>query len=176
MGGIYATIGPSRPYVIPSTLAQDDTVAVVGSITGPHDDTYYMIAYYAPKGLQPKLRPPSWGRRVVVWYDEEEERQLWTINNSRWDFDLEPYVDRGQLMWIPEGKDIPTGVGHSPFIGLPGNDRRQEIECCLKLDPEDYRNNSKHYEALGVKPRVTALSTTVREHYTPDGSNPNPFA
>ena len=116
--------GPAVPYVIPR-LVDDGCVAVLSSLPiGAH--TGYVIAYFAEHFDTPRAN--DWGANqypVDGGWDEVIE------DASAFDFDLRPYVERGQLRWIAPGDQdlaLHDDVEGCPYVDLPGLRAPQRIE------------------------------------------------
>jgi hypothetical protein len=115
------SLGPEVPYVMQEPLrAPDSTVVLRALPVGRFDDdqpqhryTAYFMSYFvvSEEALWEALR--EWQDYGMVRYDEHL------------DFDLRPYIERGQLYWLdPDDPDLPLRnqpVGACPYLDLPGS-------------------------------------------------------
>ncbi|WP_067464334.1 hypothetical protein [Actinomadura macra] len=115
--------GPGAPYVVPRILESPDVRAVISqTMVGRH--TGWSIAYFGPR---PDVRLENiWGTKEYDVYDEAGEWKGWSQNvpwPADWDFDLEPWLASGRLLWI--APDDPTlslreGPASCPYVGITG--------------------------------------------------------
>jgi len=124
--------GAGVPGVLPRLLNTAGIKAVISTVPiGPHQG--YPIAYFGvdvPAGLE---RVNTWGTGQYRFVDQHNMLR-WgesMISLSDYDFDLGPWIERGQLLWIPPGD--PTATLHSgtegcPYLGLDGCRALQRIE------------------------------------------------
>ena len=124
--------GPGVPYVQPRLLADTGVRAVVSTVpVGVH--TGYVIAYFAatpPVGLRPandwgapenRRRGPDGGAGWDATFDDA----------STFDFDLEPWVEAGRLLWIAPGDrglTLRSGLVGCPYLSLQGPRSWQRIQ------------------------------------------------
>lgn len=116
--------GPAAPYVVPRILSADGVLAVISQLEiGPH--TGWPISYFGPKPLGVKLEN-TWG---ACEYDVFDDDGIWLGWNAKtpwppeYDFDLEPWLRSGKLLWIAPGDRTGTlreGVGGCPYLGIDG--------------------------------------------------------
>jgi len=122
--------GPGAPYVLPRLLIEDQTVAVVSSITiGRHPG--YVIAYYARESLSTPCTAAEWGTNrwtlTALQTREPATIEVTELESER-DYELAPWIESGRLRWIPPDDDTLTlrsGTEGCPYLDLPG--RRSEI-------------------------------------------------
>jgi hypothetical protein len=131
--------GPGAPFVVPRLLAQAGVVAVVSEIQMTDGAVAYPIAYFA------KRRPPiqtltaPWARTNFV-YTTQLGVHAWRSAGEpapdapapdTWDFDLGPYVSRGDVRWCDPGSDgsaLSTAAPEAfPFANLAGVRQAQLI-------------------------------------------------
>jgi hypothetical protein len=116
--------GPAAPYVVPRILRADGVLAVISQIEiGPHIG--WPISYFGPKPIGVKLEN-TWG---ACEYDVFDSDGVWLGWNAKtpwpadYDFELEPWLRSGKLLWIAPGDRAGTlreGVAGCPYLGLDG--------------------------------------------------------
>ncbi len=124
--------GAGVPGVLPRLLNTAGMKAVISTVpVGPHQG--YPIAYFGvdvPAGLE---RVNTWGTGQYRFVDQHNMLR-WgesMISLSDYDFDLGPWIERGQLLWIPPGDPSATlrsGTEGCPYLGLDGCRALQRIE------------------------------------------------
>ncbi|TMQ99980.1 hypothetical protein ETD83_17580 [Actinomadura soli] len=115
--------GPGAPYVVPRILEAPDVRAVISEVrVGRH--TGWAIAYFGPR---PGVRLENeWGTQEYYVYDDDGEWKGWSQNTpwpADWDFDLEPWLSSGRLLWIAPGDSTLTlrqGPASCPYLGIEG--------------------------------------------------------
>ena len=140
--------GPDVPFVLPRLLAYTQVKAVISTIQiGPH--TAYPIIYYADPMLYGEKRVNDWGTQRY-WETGSIIPELWTSGQyvslipaaSEYDFDLEPWIKAGKLLWIAPGDPGLTLHGHisrCPYLDLPGSRRLKFIrDGKVWEDEEDF--------------------------------------
>ncbi len=126
----YSYPGPEVPYVVPAMLELPGMVAVVRSMPMANGYRAYPITYYSPEPPPRALLVPWWGRRIATT-SQGPGGFGWGVTTDPWDFELQPYVERGVLRWM----DPPTLIealserpaSAFPFAGLPGAREPQEL-------------------------------------------------
>jgi hypothetical protein len=119
-----AVPGPGAPFVVPRILgAAPEVLGVIAQVpVGRH--TGWAISYFGWPAAGTKL-VNLWGAGtypvvadgVCTGWEREES------GVSRYDFDLEPWVGAGALLWITPGDESATlrkGVDGCPYLDLPG--------------------------------------------------------
>ncbi len=124
--------GPGIPYVLPHLLKRPPVKAVLRAFpVGRH--MAYAIAYFVELPGLSLARPNSWGIGFATWTDATG-RQRWTEadeEDETWDFDLRPWLDRGQLLWIaPDDLSLTLRQGSAdcPYAGLSGERKAQYVQ------------------------------------------------
>jgi hypothetical protein len=122
--------GPGVPFVVPRLLDSLDMIAVISSLTLPHDDVAYLISYFGDQEVDPYHLHQNWARESFNICDEDGDIVAWGAATDPWDFDLEPWIEKGKLKWINPGDESLTmqESGACPYIGLPGTRLPQVIE------------------------------------------------
>lgn len=127
--------GPEVPYVRPELLVVDGVVAVVSTLrVGPH--TGYPVSYFLDpeRGQVPdELRVNEWGSER---FRVEDEQGVWRWGSelddeNRYDYDLRPWLERGDLRWIEPGHTdlaLRTGTEGCPYLDLDGHRAVTRIE------------------------------------------------
>ncbi len=123
--------GPDVPFVVPKLLELPNMVVVVSWISLATGDTALPIAYFSTEEIPPLMLHQPWCRKDY-WFQTEEGGSSWSVANDLFDFDLKPYLGKGQLKWVDlEEKDLPlhpVGDEKCPFLDLPGDRENQIIE------------------------------------------------
>lgn len=114
--------GPAVPFVVPDLLAVPGMKAVVAQLALSRGDTAYLIAYYSPESVHGAYLHQPWGRDSYEILDVDGNYEGWGYSTACWDFELEPWIEKGQLLWIQPGDESLTLVdsGPCPFVGLEG--------------------------------------------------------
>ena len=120
--------GPDIPFVLPRLLEYIQVRAVVSRIKiGPH--TAYPIVYYADPMLDEEIPVSDWGAERY-WGEETAAPRLLAAERynspdpGEYDFELEPWIRAGKLLWIAPGDKSLTLHGHlshCPYLDLPGS-------------------------------------------------------
>lgn len=128
--------GPGAPFVVPRILSMPDMVAVISRLDLADGARAYPIAYFAPRRPPIQLLTASWPRTNFV-YQTQLGVQAWRraeepppgLPPDTRDFDLEPWIARGQLRWCAPGSDRSrlATTGACPFVDLPGTHDPQVI-------------------------------------------------
>lgn len=121
--------GPSVPFVVPALLELPTMKAVISSFTMPPGYTAYPIAYFAKKRFHGALLHQPWGREAYQVRNAAGQYESWTVATHPWDFNLEPYVNNGVLLWINPGDSTLTLQSQPPcpYVNLPGARQPQKI-------------------------------------------------
>jgi len=122
--------GPAVPFVIPRLLGLPGMRAVVSTLSLPHGDTAYLIAYFSPLPMHGGLLHQPWPYVDYSVTDERGEYLGWSAHNDTWDFDLKPWIENGQVMWINPGDPTLTvqrGLP-CPYMTLVGVRAPQSID------------------------------------------------
>ncbi len=114
--------GPGAPFVVPRMVELPTMKTVISSFRLPRGYTAYAIAYFSEEPLHGAFLHQPWAREAYQALDENGEYQGWTVANDLWDFDLQPWVERGLLWWINPGDDSLTlhQSGPFPYADTPG--------------------------------------------------------
>jgi hypothetical protein len=121
--------GPAVPFVVPRLLELPRMIVVISTLDLPHGDTAFLMAYFSDAPLAPGDLHQCWGRETFTVPDENGDLG-WTAATDRWDFDLQPWVGKGCVMWIDPGDTsfAIQNTGRCPYIDLPGRREPQVIE------------------------------------------------
>jgi hypothetical protein len=121
----FRTPGPDAPYVVPRILSHPETCAVVSEIRiGSHIG--WAIAYYSTLRQLGISLENFWGTNQYDVYDDEGRWIGWdehSQNLNEYDFELEPWLDSGRLLWIEPGDDtaeLRRGADGCPYVGIEG--------------------------------------------------------
>lgn len=134
--------GPEVPFVVPRLLGLPGMKAVIHRLPMETGDVAHTITYFSDQPIPAESLHQFWLRQDF-WF-ETERGPAWLIANDPWDFELEPWVREGKLLWIrpddPEGRVVGVGTGEiCPFVGLSGDRAPQVIEAGERdlLEPPD---------------------------------------
>ena len=121
--------GPAVPFVVPRLLELPRMIVVISTLELPHGDTAFLMAYFSDAPLAPVDLHQPWGRETFTFPDEGGELR-WSAATDRWDFDLQPWVEKGRVMWVHPGDPSFTlqNTGACPYVGLEGRRQPQVIE------------------------------------------------
>ncbi len=115
-------LGPSIPFVIARLLEMEGMVAVLSSLDDAKGDTIYLIAYFSDKEVPQSQRHQEWRKEGYPLYDEDGNYVVSESKFDPWDFDLEPWLKKGKLIWIApydDGLQLREGLP-CPYTGLEG--------------------------------------------------------
>lgn len=120
--------GPGAPFVVPRILgAAPDVRAVISQVAvGRH--TGWAISYFGWPAAGTAL-VDLWGSGDHPGVDGERRQERSGV--ERYDFDLEPWVGSGALLWTAPGDESATlrkGVDGCPYLGLTGPRRFAVVE------------------------------------------------
>ena len=122
--------GPGVPFVVPALLDLPGMVAVIGSIKMETGDIAFPISYFSDQEIKPIKLHQHW-LQEFMWFKDEDGNSRWSAKNDKYDFDLLPYVEKGNLKWVdlekPEEETVLYEKENCPFIDLPGERENQEI-------------------------------------------------
>lgn len=120
--------GPDIPFVLPRLLQSDEIKAVLSCIKiGPH--TAYPIVYFADPIPEKEIPVSDWGAEFF-WGEEIAALRLLTADRysspdpGEYDFELEPWIRAGKLLWIAPGDERLMLHGHvsrCPYLDLSGS-------------------------------------------------------
>jgi len=123
--------GPAVPFVLPRLLADPGVRAVVSSLAVGHHRAFPIV--YFKRSDTPLDRPNEWGRNRYQRIDAEG-RFAWGErfeDPARYDYELAPWIARGQLLWIAPGDESLTlraTTDDCPYLGLEGGRAPQHLE------------------------------------------------
>ena len=141
--------GPEVPYVIPKQLQLPGIVAVIGELDMEPGWRAFPICYFADPRPAAEALTYDWTLTSYSYVRSTGEPEM-SYPNDPWDFELEPWVFQGKVLWCVPGSNnarLAKPRGPCPYLGLPGI--RESIEIG---------------EQIGFKTRGT-----------PDGTMRNPF-
>jgi len=120
--------GPGAPFVMPRLLAQPGMTAVISEIPMVDGATAYPIAYFAPRRPPVQTLTAGWARTTFVYTTQlgehgwrRAEVPTGAADDTTWDFELAPWIERGQLRWCEPGSDR-TGLSDGPPSAFPYRD------------------------------------------------------
>ena len=126
-----AFIGPAAPFVIPRILKQPSVVAVISSIPMANGYLAFPIVYFTGEPLPPGSFTQQWTRGSYSWVDVRGN-PAWRVDTDPWDFELEPWVRDGKVLWIsggdPEMRIRSHRDGPCPYLGQPGTREQQFLQ------------------------------------------------
>jgi len=124
--------GPEIPYVVPRLLALPGVYAVVSQVpVGVH--TGYVVTYVADRPQEVVHRVNTWGTDfyevlrpdgTLAWSQDDDSIRL-----DR-DYDLEPWIEAGKLLWIAPGDTsllLHAETQGCPYLDLSGSRRDRTI-------------------------------------------------
>jgi len=123
--------GPGLPFVYPRLLSQGTIKGVMYAVAvGRHKA--FVISYFAPTRPLGLAMPNLWASNnyeftrpdgSTGWYETFDTA-------ADWDFELRPWFQSGQLLWIAPGdKDmkLQSGLDTCPYLDLTGERREQRL-------------------------------------------------
>jgi hypothetical protein len=114
--------GPDAPFVVPRLMELPGMVAVIHRLEMATGDVAWPIAYFSSEDIAPDELHQHW-TRAELWFTTEEGNESWLAQNDPWDFDLAPWIAKGQVRWLADadGKAAVVNTGSCPYAGLPGD-------------------------------------------------------
>lgn len=137
--------GPAVPYVIPELFDHPGVRAVLSvTTTGPH--TAFVVAYFTPDELDGPVWPNDWAtdRRWSAGGASPPGLMQAPPDETRWSFDLAPWLASGRLQWIaPHDPSLTlrSGPAGCPYLNLAGERRLQRVsggQCWFAETEETY--------------------------------------
>jgi hypothetical protein len=122
--------GPGVPFVVPRLLnLVPDMKAVISSFTLPPGFTAYPIAYFSETPVDSEFLHQPWARQAYDMVDDQGQVKGWRSANDSWDFDLQPWIEKGKLLWIIAGDAtlLLRNQPPCPYVNLPGTRAKQKI-------------------------------------------------
>ena len=131
--------GPGVPFVVPQLLGLPDMVAVIHRIELATGAIAYPTGYFSREEIHPASLHQFW-TRPDLWF-KTESGSSWTAKNHRWDFELEPWIEKGKVRWIRPGDPEYRVAGFEsgercPYVGLEGV-RMQQTLCRGQISVDD---------------------------------------
>lgn len=115
--------GPGLPFVLPRLLAYQQVKAVLSTVP-VGQNTGFVVTYFADPMLYTEARVNDWGSNRYQYTDETG--RSW-INEGPADdlrhFDLAPWIQSGQLLWIRPGDPeltLHSDLETCPYLDLEG--------------------------------------------------------
>jgi hypothetical protein len=117
--------GPEVPFVSPEALRNPTIKAVLTQISVGTHIAYPIVYFSAEKPIEIGRPFPEWSNQDAVWIQESGREQYETpgYDESIADFDLVPWIQQGQLLWIAPGDEsltLRSDVDGCPYLNLPG--------------------------------------------------------
>jgi len=114
--------GPGVPFVISRLLEFDTVKAVLNSFKLETGDTAYIVTYFSEEPLDDVDLHQEWRREFYSLLDDDGEAVASETKLDKWDFDIDPWVENGKLLWTNPGDQ--TFALHSglpcPYSNLEG--------------------------------------------------------
>jgi len=127
--------GPEVPYVIPKQLELPGVVAVIGELEMEPGWTAYPIVYFGDPRPAAELLSSDWCQSMYSYVRSTGQPET-SYPNDPWDFELEPWLARGKLLWCVPGSGnsrLANPRGTCPYVDLPGIRESIEIDERSKL-------------------------------------------
>ena len=122
--------GPAVPFVVPRLLRLPKMVAVIGKLAMANGDVAYPMVYFSTAKIPADDLYKEWGRNEY-WFKDEKGHSCWTIPNSKWDFELKPYLENGAVRFVDlkggKSASFLSGKKCASFLGLEGERSPQVI-------------------------------------------------
>jgi len=122
--------GPEIPFVVPRLFKLPSMVAVIGTLGMANGDIAYPIVYFSTAKIAAIDLYKEWGRSEY-WFKDDKGNSCWTIPNSKWDFELKPYMQKGKVRFVDlkggKGASFLSGKKCAPFMGMKGEHSPQMI-------------------------------------------------
>jgi len=122
--------GPGVPFVVPRLLKEIPAMkAVISSLMMPPGYTCFPIAYFSEHPVHGAFLHQPWGRQAYQVLNEQGAYEGWSSANDLLDFELQPWIDRGLLLWINPTDTALTLQSRPPcpYANLPGVRAPQKI-------------------------------------------------
>ena len=134
--------GPGAPFVIDRLLSIATVKAVLANLELETGDVAYLTAYFSSDPLEPEDRHQEWRKTAYALEDDEGEPIASHTQFDAWNFEIDPWIEREELLWIHPGDELLNlrSERPSPFSGATGLRFEQQIvngELTLKDPPDD---------------------------------------
>lgn len=143
--------GPGVPFVVSRLLEIESVKAVLSSFQLETGDTAYVVTYFSEEPLDQADLHQEWRREFYALVNEDGEMVASETKLDPWDFDIDPWVEKGKLMWIHAGDEsfaLHTDLPF-PYSNLDGVRESQIItRDGLFLLPSPEGGDSAMYEGL----------------------------
>jgi len=130
-----ARCGPEVPYVIPKQLELPNVVAVIGELEMDPGWRAFPIVYFADPRPAAELLSFNWGQSMYSYMRSNGQPET-GYPNDPWDFELEPWIARGKLLWCVRGsknRRLANPKGPCPYVGLQGTREMMKVEAGVGL-------------------------------------------
>lgn len=141
-GGFEANPGPEVPYVVPDLLNHPDMIAVISKVDMENGYTAFPIAYFAKKRPPDEKLTAGWARKMHV-YKTQMGEDGWRYPYYKWDFDLTPWIMKGNVLWCAPDSDnrtlITDAAARYPYLNMSGLQKNIFIEkdVVTPMNPPD---------------------------------------
>lgn len=114
--------GPGAPFVIVRMLDFNSVKAVLSSFELVTGDTAYVISYFSEEPLEGKDLHQEWRREFYPLRNADGEPVAKETKLDRWEFDIQPWLEKGKLLWTEAGDEsltLQSGLP-CPYTNLDG--------------------------------------------------------
>ncbi len=100
-------------------------------------DVVHVIAYFSGDDIPTHKLHQHWLRQDL-WFPNESGGTSWLTMNDPFDFELHPWIERGQLSWIEPGdesctlRDAASGAA-CPYVAMAGEQHPQMLSGGKRL-------------------------------------------
>lgn len=97
--------GPGVPFVIARLLEFESVKAVLSCFELATGDTAYIISYFSKEPLEDVDLHQEWRREFYSLLDADGEPVAAETKLDKWDFDIDPWIEKGKLLWTDAGDE-----------------------------------------------------------------------
>ncbi len=111
-------------------MHEPETIAVLSQLDMECGYTAYAITYFSDPPRKLGVFHAGWkSNSDTIVYENGEE--TWVGSSFLWEYDLEPWLKKGKLLWCEPGSDntifSEQPIEKCPFINLPGRRKKQRV-------------------------------------------------
>ena len=123
-------LGPGAPFVVTRLLEQQGSKAVLNAVKTDGGQTVFIIAYFSEEPLPQTESHQEFRHESYALLDDDGEAEFAEYKHDPWNFDLKPFFESEQLLWIaPEDTTLTLQAGlENPYLELGGTRMNQVLE------------------------------------------------
>ena len=123
-------LGPGAPFVIDRLMSKHTVKCVVSSVDMATDHRIFLMSYFSEEALPPIELHQEFRHEKYPLVNEDGDIEFSESKHDPWNFDLKPFFESEQLLWIaPEDSTLTLQSGlENPYLELEGTRMNQVLE------------------------------------------------